>query len=117
MIEKIRLMQVFNLTELLVNTIGQCLYCLLSSQESNDRMNEFALANCYKPKRSKRGVYNALYTALKEKIIQCFIISPQILIGRLFISLASRLNGYMYSNGKSHNVALFILMANHFVLR
>ena len=29
------------------------------------------------------------------------------------ISLASRLNGYMYSNGKSLNVALFILMANH----
>ena len=28
-------------------------------------------------------------------------------------SLASRLNGYMYSNGKSLNVALFILMANH----
>ena len=30
-----------------------------------------------------------------------------------FCSLASRLNGYMYSNGKSLNVALFILMANH----
>ena len=29
------------------------------------------------------------------------------------ISLASRLNGYMYSNDKSLNVALFILMANH----
>ena len=28
-------------------------------------------------------------------------------------SLASRLNGYMYSNGKSLNMALFILMANH----
>ena len=28
-------------------------------------------------------------------------------------SLASRLNGYMYSNGKSLNVALFMLMANH----
>ena len=27
-------------------------------------------------------------------------------------SLASRLNGYMYSNGKSLNMALFILMAN-----
>ena len=27
--------------------------------------------------------------------------------------LASRLNGYMYSNGKRLNVALFILMANH----
>ena len=34
----------------------------------------------------------------------------------LFNSLASRLNGYMYSNGKSLNVALFILMANHLVL-
>ena len=31
-------------------------------------------------------------------------------------SLASRLNGYMYSYGKSLNVALFILMANTFVL-
>ena len=29
------------------------------------------------------------------------------------ISLASRLNGYMYSIGKSLNVALFILMADH----
>ena len=29
------------------------------------------------------------------------------------LSLASRLNGYMYSNGKSLNVAHFILMANH----
>ena len=28
-------------------------------------------------------------------------------------SLASRLNGYMHSNGTSLNVALFILMANH----
>ena len=34
------------------------------------------------------------------------------------ISLASRLNGYMYSNGTSLNLALFILMANHlFVCR
>ena len=33
--------------------------------------------------------------------------------GRQKISLASRLNGYIYSNGKSLNVALFILMANH----
>ena len=32
-------------------------------------------------------------------------------------SLASRLNGYMFTNGKSLNVALFILMANHFVSR
>ena len=31
----------------------------------------------------------------------------------LVISLASRLNGYMYSNGKSLNMALFIVMANH----
>ena len=29
-----------------------------------------------------------------------------------YTSLASRLNGYMYSNGKSLNVALFILMAD-----
>ena len=34
-----------------------------------------------------------------------------------FSSLASRLNGYMYTNGTSLNVALFILMANHFVSR
>ena len=32
-------------------------------------------------------------------------------------SLASRLNGYMYSNDTSLNVALFSLMANHFVSR
>ena len=32
-------------------------------------------------------------------------------------SLASRLNGYMYSNGTSLNLAVFILMANHFVCR
>ena len=31
------------------------------------------------------------------------------------ISLASSLNGYMYSNCTSLNVAVFILMANHFV--
>ena len=29
-------------------------------------------------------------------------------------SLASSLNGYMYSNGASLNVAFFILMANHY---
>ena len=33
----------------------------------------------------------------------------------LFNSLASRRNGYMYSNGTSLNLALFILMANHFL--
>ena len=32
-------------------------------------------------------------------------------------SLASGLNGYMFTNCKSLNVALFILMANHFVSR
>ena len=32
-------------------------------------------------------------------------------------SLASSLNGYMYSNCTSLNVAVFILMANHFVPR
>ena len=32
-------------------------------------------------------------------------------------SLSSRLNGYMYSNDTSLGVALFILMANHFVSR
>ena len=32
---------------------------------------------------------------------------------RLNPSLASRLNGYMYSNGTSLNLALFILMVNH----
>ena len=31
-------------------------------------------------------------------------------------SLASRLNDYMYSNGTSLNVALFILRANHLFL-
>ena len=31
----------------------------------------------------------------------------------LIYSLASRLNGYMYSNGTSLNLALLILMANH----
>ena len=36
---------------------------------------------------------------------------------RVSYSLAFRLNGYMYSNGKSLNVALFILMANHFFSR
>ena len=35
----------------------------------------------------------------------------------VIFNLASRLNGYMYSNGTSLNVALFILMANHFVSR
>ena len=32
-------------------------------------------------------------------------------------SLTSRLNGYMYSNGTSLNMALFVLMANHFYSR
>ena len=31
-------------------------------------------------------------------------------------SLASTLNGYMYSNDTSLNMALFILMANHLAL-
>ena len=37
--------------------------------------------------------------------------------GSIVFSLASRLNGYMYSTGTSLNVALFILTANHLVSR
>ena len=32
------------------------------------------------------------------------------------MALASRLNGYMYSNRTSLSLAVFILMANHFCL-
>ena len=32
-------------------------------------------------------------------------------------SLPSRLNGYMYSNGTSLNLALFILISIHFICR
>ena len=50
----------------------------------------------------------SMFRTLKRKKVYV----ANIYILRVFSSLASRLNGYIYSNGKNLNVALFILMAN-----
>ena len=59
-------------------------------------------------------MYNYMYTSLASRLNGYMYSNGKSLNMALFILMA---NGYMYSNGKSLNMALFILMANHLVLR
>ena len=65
------------------------------------------------------GIFNLFPNRLKRFVLLStfdFMVLPMIAYPIRYsknTSLASRLNGYMYSNGKNLAVALFILMANH----